>query len=47
MNKIVIVVDEDGQYATAYADSETEVVILRKGKDDRQIDEVEQVLEEV
>ena len=45
MNRIVIIIGEDGQYENVYADSETHVQVLTRGKDDRKIDEAENSLE--
>jgi hypothetical protein len=47
MTKVVVVIDENGQFSAAYADTEISCLILRKGKDDRAIDKAETELEEI
>jgi len=50
MNRVAIILDEQGGFQYAYADSEVSVEILRRGANEsvnRKIDLVEQELEEV
>lgn len=47
MLKVAIILKDDGTYDMAYADSEVEVTVLRRGQDDNQIDKVESDLEPV
>lgn len=47
MTRVFIILNEDGKYDTAYADSECLVSALRRGEDDNLIDKVEEEYEEI
>lgn len=47
MTKIAIIINEDGVFDTVLGDSEIDVVVLKRGTDDRQIDKAEGELTEV
>lgn len=46
MSKVVIIVNEDGSFDTVLGDTEVEVVLFKRGQDDRQIDAAETELPE-
>lgn len=47
MDTIKIIVDEKGKLQSILTDSEINIQVLKRGKDDAAIDEVEAALEEV
>ena len=47
MENIYIILNEDGTLDTVNSNTEIEVKVLRKGQDDKKIDEVESLYETV
>lgn len=47
MTRIVIVLSADGTFETVLGDTETDITILKRGEDDREIDKAEGELTEV
>lgn len=47
MTKVVIVLDENGVFLSALADSEVDVAVLKRGTDDRKIEVAESTLEPI
>lgn len=47
MTAITIILLEDGRFDTVFSGSEVDVVVLKRGTDDRQIDAAETELTEI
>ena len=47
MTQVVIIINEDGSYDSAYSDSEIDFKVLKRGSDDAIIDKTEETLEEI
>lgn len=47
MQNVIIILNEDGTFESVLTDSEMNVKVLRKGKDDVKIEEAESIFEQV
>ena len=47
MTQLFVILTEDGVYDSAYADTEVELKVLKRGQDDAKIDQVESEMEPI